>query len=55
MKVFQTLYAIKYKRIMEQHDSLIMIENVLTLLSCIYVQKYEYNYFVCLIDLVVTH
>jgi hypothetical protein len=32
---------------------LIMIENVLTLLSCIYVQKYNCmndNYFLCLID-----
>jgi hypothetical protein len=30
-----------------------MIENILTLLSCIYVQKYDCmnnNYFLCLID-----
>ncbi len=50
---FQTLYTTNYKPTTEQHDSLIMIENVLTLLSCIYVQKYNCmndNYFLCLID-----
>ncbi len=48
MKISQTLYTKNYKPIIEQHDGLIMIENVLTLLSCIYVQKYDYlndNYF----------
>jgi hypothetical protein len=42
MKISQTLYTKNYKPIIEQHDGLIMIENVLTLLSCIYVQKYDY-------------
>jgi hypothetical protein len=53
MKVSQTLYKTNYKPTIEQHDGLIMIENMLTLLSCIYVQKYDYmndNYFLCLID-----
>jgi hypothetical protein len=48
MEISQTLYTQNYKPIIEQHDGLIMIENVLTLLSCIYVQKYDYmndNYF----------
>jgi hypothetical protein len=50
MKVSQTLYTTNYKLTIEQHDGLIMNENILTLLSCIYVQKYEYmndNYFLC--------
>jgi hypothetical protein len=47
MKVSQTLYALNYKTTIEQHDGLIIIENILILLSCIYVQKY---YFLCLID-----
>jgi len=53
MKVSQTLCTKNYKPIIEQHDGLIMIKNVLTLLSCIYVLKYDYmndNYFLCLID-----
>jgi hypothetical protein len=53
MKVSQTLYTIRYEFIIEQHDGLIMIENILLLLSCIYVQKYDWmndNYFLCLID-----
>jgi hypothetical protein len=53
MKVFQTLYTTNYKPTIEQHDGLIMIENVLTLLSCIYLQNYNCtndNYFLCLID-----
>jgi hypothetical protein len=48
MKVSQTLYTTNYIPTIEQHDVLIMIENVLTLLSCIYVQIYDYmndNYF----------
>jgi hypothetical protein len=52
-KFSQTLYTTNYKLIIEQHDGLIMIENFLTLLSCIYVQKYDCmndNYFLCLID-----
>jgi hypothetical protein len=58
MKVSQTLYTTNYKPTIEQHDDLIMIENVLTLLFCIYVQKYDYmkdNYFLCLIDHAFTH
>jgi hypothetical protein len=42
-----------YKPTIEHNDGLIMIENVLTLLLCIYVQKYDCmndNYFLCLID-----
>ncbi len=42
------MYTTNYKPTINQHDGLIIIENVLTLLSCIYVQKY--NYFLCLID-----
>jgi hypothetical protein len=47
-KVSQTLYTTNYKPTIEQHDGLIIIENVVILLSCIYVQKYDYmnnNYF----------
>jgi hypothetical protein len=50
MKVSQTLYTTNYKFTIEQHDGLIMNENILILLSCIYVQKYDYmnnNYFLC--------
>jgi hypothetical protein len=42
MKVSQNLYTINYKPTIEQHDGLIMIENIFILLSCIYVQKYDY-------------
>jgi hypothetical protein len=58
MKVSQTLYTTNYKPIIEQHDGLIMIENILILLSYIYVQKYDCmnnNYFLCLIDCAFTH
>jgi hypothetical protein len=51
-------YTTNYKPTIEQHDGLITIENVLILLSCIYVQKYDYmnnNYFLCLIDRAFTH
>ncbi len=47
------MYTTNYKPTIEQHDGLIMIENILSLLSCIYVQKYDCmndNYFLCLID-----
>jgi hypothetical protein len=47
------LYTTNYKPTIEQHDGLIMIENILILISCIYVQKYDYmndNHFLCLID-----
>ncbi len=47
------MYTTDYKATIKQHDGLIMIENVLTLLSCIYVQKYDYmnnNYLLSLID-----
>jgi hypothetical protein len=53
MKVSQILCTTNYKPTIEQHDGLIMIENILILLSCIYVQKYNYmnnNYFLWLID-----
>jgi hypothetical protein len=56
-KVFQTLYTTNYKPTVEQHDGLIMTENVLTLLSYIYVQSYDCmndSYFLCLIDLTFT-
>jgi hypothetical protein len=46
-----------YEPTIEQYDGLIMIENVLTLLLCINVQKNDYmndNYFLCLIDYVFT-
>jgi hypothetical protein len=57
MKVSQTLYTTSYKPTIEKHDGLIMIANVLNLLSCIYVQKYDCmddNYFLCLFDRVFT-
>jgi hypothetical protein len=53
MKDSQTLYTKNYKPIIDQYDGLIMIENILTLFSCIYVQKYDSmknNYFLCPID-----
>jgi hypothetical protein len=40
-KVSQILYTRNYKPTIEQQDALIMIENVLIQLSCIYVQKYD--------------
>jgi len=46
------LYTTNYKHTIEQYDGLIMIENILILLSCIYVQKNDYmnnKYFLCLI------
>ncbi len=40
------MYTTNYKPIIEQHDGFIMIENILILVSCIYVQKYDYkNYY----------
>ncbi len=51
------MYTTNYKPTIEQHDGLIMIENVLTWLSYIYVQKYDCmndNYFLCLIDIAFT-
>jgi hypothetical protein len=53
MKIFQTLYTTNYKPTIEEHDGLIIIENILTLLSYIYVQNYNCtndNYSLCLIN-----
>jgi hypothetical protein len=58
MKICKTLYTINNKLTIEQHAGLIMIENILILLSYIYVQKYvcmNDNYFLCLIDRAFTH
>jgi hypothetical protein len=53
MKIFQTLYTTNYKPTIEEHDGLIIIENILTLLSYIYVQNYNCMndiYLLCLIN-----